>query len=127
MVARGAWDGWADESALVDVDGARLSHSAVTIRLLEGKEFFDAYRAAEARTTTRFVEHRDAALTQQRAALVAVLVAYLGATGVAAARTVVRRRRLRRTLLAPIAEVLGTIGSLRSGDLTARASATGVE
>lgn len=126
MLARTAWESWADRARSLDRSGVEASRPEMAALLRTGKELFDAYRSADARATERIVAHRDGALVQQRASLLAVLTAYLAVTAVAGVRAARRKKRVARTLLAPIGDVLATIDALRAGDLTARSPRSGV-
>ena len=126
MVARSAWESWADEVESLDVRGAEVSRAEMTVMLRTGEELFDAYRVADARATDRVVAHRDAALVQQRVTLLVVLTAYLGVTTAAGVNAARRKKRLGRTLLQPIGDLLAMIDALRAGDLTARSRRSGV-
>ena len=126
MVARAAWEMWAQEAAGLTVGADDRTDGHLAVFLLEGKELFDDFRLADARGTEPIVAHRDRAIQHQKWALVAVLGAYVLVTAVSAERALRRRRRLTTTVLDPIEELLTTIGALRSGDLTARPAATGV-
>lgn len=125
MLARQAWQAWADD-VVGEETISGLTPDATTRVLLEGKELFDAYRVADERATGTVVAHRDQALRDERSALVASLVASLVTVATAGVAATHRRRRIVRTVVRPVDEVLATIESLRSGDLSARVPCTGV-
>ncbi|NMM17711.1 MAG: hypothetical protein HHJ14_11475 [Cellulomonas sp.] len=69
LVARAAWDSWAQDAAQRDQASSPVSPAALTQFLLDGKALFDVYRAADARAMQTFTQRRDHALTDQRTAL----------------------------------------------------------
>ncbi|MDF2967541.1 MAG: diguanylate cyclase [Nocardioidaceae bacterium] len=120
------WEEWATQARAMKASPADRSSGRLSAFLLEGKELFDDYRSAQEPTTEYFSAQRDDAITDQRNALILVMVATLGLLLVAASLALQRGRRLRRTVTAPLDRLSTTIGSLRSGDLSARTSASGV-
>lgn len=126
MRAADLWHAWADRAVVRQVADRDPSTASLSPVLLEDKTLFDSYRAAETRAADLIIGDRDRALAHQRLALLTLPLSFLVATAVAGARARMRRRQLARTLLEPIHRVLGTIGALRSGDLSVRGSATGV-
>ena len=126
MVARAAWEMWAQEAADLVVGADDRTDGHLKVFLLEGKELFDEFRLADERGTTPIVALRDRAIDHQRWALVGVLGTYVLVTAVAAERALRRRRQLATTVLGPIEGLLTTIDALRAGDLAARPTATGV-
>ncbi|WP_182112541.1 MULTISPECIES: diguanylate cyclase [unclassified Actinotalea] len=126
MLARQAWQSWADDV----VDGttriSALTPAATTRLLLAGKDLFDVYRAADTVTIDTVVEQRNAALVAQRGALVAGMGGSVVTVTGAAALATRRRRRLTSAVIAPVDELLRTIDALREGDLSARVPVTGI-
>ena len=126
LLARQEWQTWASEAAQKRFTPAQHTDGALSTFLLEGKDLFDTYRTRDTISTTAIRARRTEALARQRDALVAVLVSYLVLLGGSAVITHRRRRRLQTVVLEPIADLHQTIGRLRDGDLTARASDTSV-
>ncbi|MGV8978609.1 MAG: diguanylate cyclase [Cellulomonas sp.] len=126
MRAADLWHAWADQAVAQRYSDLERSTGALSPVLIQDKTLFDAYRAAQARAADLILGDRDQALTHQRIALLALPLTFLVAAGAAGARARMRRRQLARTILEPIHRVLGAIGALRAGDLSVRASATGV-
>ncbi|MBX9244228.1 CHASE3 domain-containing protein, partial [Actinotalea ferrariae] len=126
MLARQAWQTWADGVVAGDIRLSKLTPAATTATLLDGKELFDAYRDADLRATGAVVERRNEALADQRTALHVAMGSSLVTVAGAALFAARRRRHLTRAVIEPVAEVLTTIDALRGGDLGARVPATGV-
>ena len=126
LVAQHEWSQWADRAAAWQVSDEERQRGDLTEFLFRGKERFDNYRTAEHRVTSYLVARRDQAIDGQRVALLTALLATLGMLAACGVHARFRRRRLERTLLRPMTQLLDTIRSLRSGDLFARSSATGV-
>ncbi|MBA2638515.1 MAG: diguanylate cyclase [Nocardioidaceae bacterium] len=126
LLTRQAWQAWAEQAATTDVSEAGFASRRLEALLLEGKQKFDAYRSVELRSTDAIVSHRDQALAAQKVALIAMLAAYLVVLAAAAVLAARRKRRLERSVLQPVRQVLETIDSLRSGDLSARSTPTGL-
>ncbi|QNN54454.1 diguanylate cyclase [Nocardioides mesophilus] len=124
LLARADFERWAARAA--DVVPAEQSRSELVDFLREGKASFDAYRAADARSTSLILDRRAAAVAAQRTALVTVMFCYLFVligTGLLALR---RRRQLQDDVVVPVDRLLDTIAALNDGDLTARARVSGV-
>jgi diguanylate cyclase (GGDEF)-like protein len=125
LLTQQVWASWAHEAAGKDIDDARRTGTLDEF-LVDGTELFDPYKVAQADLTDAMAAERDHALALQRTALVGMLVVTLLLLGSAAAFAQRRRRRLRRTVTKPLRRLLGTIGDLRSGDLTVRSARTDV-
>ena len=126
LLARQEWERWEDRAAAFEVTPADRTSGRLTALLDVGKRHFTEYEAAEQISTDYIVSQRDEAVSQQRAALVAALLAtllLLAGSGVLAAR---RDRRLQRSVVAPLTLLLATIRSLREGDLSSRSQPSGV-
>jgi len=126
LLERQAWEVWAAQARRMQVTEVDRTSRELTNFLLEGKGLFDSYRSAYEVSTGLIIAERDRALAAQKVALIAVLVAYLVFLGTAAAIAIRRRRRLDSSVLQPVRQVLSTIDSLRSGDLSARSARTGL-
>ncbi len=126
MLARQTWEQWADRAAAMRVSETQRVNGRLSEFLLEGKRLFDVYRAAHEASIEEIVQHRDQALSTQWQALVAVLITHLLVLGGAGTLAALRRRRLDRSVLQPVRQVLSTIDALRSGDLAARSAPTGL-
>lgn len=118
------WDRWADRAARWQPD--QHTPGQLLTFLHRDKSLFDVYREAAATSTAYAVARRDEAIAHERLALVTSLLVSLVMLAAAAVHTFQRRRRLQRAVLQPINELTATIRSLRSGDLSARTSGTGV-
>jgi len=121
-----AWEEWATRASAMKVSDADRSSGRLSAFLVEGDDLFDDYRSAQEPTTAYFSAQRDDALTDERNALIVRMVATGALLLVAAALAVQRGRHLRRKVTAPLERLSETIGSLRSGDLSARTPASGV-
>lgn len=121
-----AWEEWATRASAMKVSDADRNSGRLSDFLVEGNALFDSYRNAQEPTTQYFSDQRDDALTDERDALVVRMVATGALLFVAAALALQRGRRLRRTVTAPLERLSETIASLRSGDMSARTSASGV-
>ncbi len=126
LLARQRWQVWATRAAGMTLTDQQRTDGTLTRFLLDGKALFDTYRVSETRSTDQIRQQRTAALARQATALVISLVSYLLLLAVAGFVTVRRRRRLRSTILEPIANLHDTVAQIRSGDLAARAQPTGV-
>jgi diguanylate cyclase (GGDEF)-like protein len=126
LLARQEWQDWASRAAAKRFTPAQRFDGTLTRFLLEGKTLFDAYRAKDQVSTTAIRDRRTEALERQNTALIVVFVSYLLLLGAAGAITARRRRRLQETVLVPIEDLHQTIGRLRDGDLSARATSTSV-
>jgi diguanylate cyclase (GGDEF)-like protein len=126
LVAQREWSKWADRASRWRVSDEERNDGELAQFLFRGKERFDNYRAAEEDVTAYLVGRRDQAIDGERVALVTALLATLAMLAAGGVHTRLRRRRLERTLLRPMTQLLTTIRSLRSGDLSARSSSTGV-
>ncbi|MGV8973369.1 MAG: diguanylate cyclase [Rhodoglobus sp.] len=120
MVAREGWQSWANRAEAMRVTEAQRSSGVLTLFLIEGKGSFDTYRQAEAQSTAFISARRDEAMDRQRMALLAIPLALVLVTAVVGARARFRRRRLTRTVLAPLTGLLTTIEALGAGNLAAR-------
>jgi signal transduction histidine kinase/CheY-like chemotaxis protein/HPt (histidine-containing phosphotransfer) domain-containing protein len=93
--------------------------------LLEGKQLFDEYRAAESRAEAAADQlERD---TEQRQMLLLVLAVLLELALLAVVATLLRRQfvRLREDVVAPVQGLVATIDQLRQGQLDARPQPAG--
>lgn len=126
LLERQAWEVWAGKARQMQRNELGRTNEGLTDFLLRGKGLFDSYRSAYEVSTGLIIAERDRALAAQKVALIAVLVSYLVVLGAAAAIALRRRRRLESSVLQPIRQVLSTIDSLRSGDLSARSTRTGL-
>ncbi len=126
LVAQHEWGEWADRAARWEVSPQERSDGRLTDFLFRGKERFDSYRAAARDVTAYLVARRDQAIDGERVAVLTALLATLAMLAAGGVHTRLRRRRLERTLLRPMTRLLHTIRSLRSGDLSARSTSTGV-
>jgi len=126
MRAADLWHAWADQAATQRFTDLERSTGVLSPILVQDANLFDAYRTTEARAAGLIIGDRDRALADQRVALLALPLVFLVTTGLAWARARTRRRHLARTILEPIERLLATLGALRSGDLSARTSTTGV-
>jgi len=120
------WHAWAQNASGWLVDDEDRSTGRVTDVLVRGKDLFDAYRLAEQTSTANIVAKRDHALQVQRAALGTSLAATLFVLALAGLQAARRRRRLERTIITPMDQLLATIRTLHAGDLWARVEPTGV-
>jgi diguanylate cyclase (GGDEF)-like protein len=127
LLARQRWQEWASDAATKTYSPTQRVDGTLTSFLLKGKGLFDSYRAAENRSAKAILERREAALEFQNYALVVVLLSYLVLLAVTGALTIRRRRRLQRTVVAPVAALHKTVTRLRTGDLSARAEPSAVE
>ncbi len=127
LLARQRWQEWASKAAIRKYSTEQLGDGTLTTFLLKGKALFDSYRVAENRSAGAIRARRAEALALQKQALLFVLLSYLVLLTATGALTVRRRRMLQRTVIAPITGLHGTIGRLRSGDLSARAEPSSVE
>ena len=126
LLAQHEWNQWASQAARWRVTSGERNNGVLTRFLYRGKQLFDRYRLAEGDATAYLVATRDRAVAGQRTALFLVLLATLGMLAAGGVHTRIRRRRLERQVLHPTTQLLETIGTLRSGDLSARSAATGV-
>lgn len=127
LFARQRWQEWASKAATRTYSTAQRGDGTLTAFLLQGKGLFDSYRVAENRSASAIRDRRAQALTQQNRALMVVLLSYLVLLATTGTLTVRRRRKLQRTVIAPITGLHETIGRLRDGDLSARAEPSSVE
>ena len=118
--ASGRWQDWAQRAAVTELTPEQRTDGTLRRLLLEGKRSFDAYRVAEDRTITDIRGQRSEALLHQHNALVVTLLSYLALFAVCGALTLRRQRRLRATILRPVADLHRTVAALRAGDLSAR-------
>jgi diguanylate cyclase (GGDEF)-like protein len=126
LVAQLEWNEWADRASKWRVSRQERNDGELTDFLFRGKERFDNYRRAEEHATAYLVARRDQAIRHERIALFAALLATLLMLAAGGVHTRLRRRRLERSILRPMTQLLTTIRSLRSGNLSARSTATGV-
>ena len=126
LVARQRWQEWATEASGTRFSAAQREDGTLTMFLLRGKTLFDDYRSTDQASTSLIRQRRSEALTLQNRAVVLVFASYLVLLAASGVATVRRGRRLRHVVLQPIDDLHHTIGRLREGDLTARASATTV-
>ncbi len=126
LLAQDEWDDWARQAQRMRVDQPDRRGTKLLTFLYRGKALFDVYRAADTRATSYVVAQRDRAIRRERTALVVALLANLAMMAVGAVHTVLRRRRLERSVQRPMSELLETLGALRSGHLAAEAPTTGV-
>lgn len=93
--------------------------------LLAGKALFDKYRAASDAVNSRL----DADVVAERSSQYAVVLTALGIVGATLAATIVVARRQNRALRAavvePLSDLLSTMRTVTSGDLTARPAGIG--
>jgi diguanylate cyclase (GGDEF)-like protein len=93
--------------------------------LLRGKTLFDEYRAANNAVNAQV----DIDISAERSAQYAVILIALGIVGMTLAATIVVARRQHRALRAavvePLSDLLSTMRTLASGDLTARPTGVG--
>ena len=126
VVAAQAWREWGQRAASMHVREGDRTSGRLTEFLLVGKDLFDQYRVEQDESTTYITAERDQAISDQRNALIAVLVTTLALLAFAGTLALRRGRRLRRTVARPMRQLLATIGALGSGDLSARSARTGV-
>jgi diguanylate cyclase (GGDEF)-like protein len=126
LITRERWQAWATEAARMQVRDRQRADGALSDFLLTGKRIFDEYRLADRASTTLLREHRTAAVRHQKTVTQLTLTAYLLLLGITAVLAVRRRRRLDHDVVQPFETLLGTIGSIQGGDLTARSARTGV-
>jgi diguanylate cyclase (GGDEF)-like protein len=93
--------------------------------LLAGKALFDEYRTANNAVTARL----DADVIAERSAQYALVLIALGIVGATLAATIVVARRqnrgLRAAVVEPLSDLLSTMRTVASGDLTARPAGIG--
>ena len=123
MAAR--MDAWSEQWAEPTARGMPVEGEALRRHLDRDKELFDAYRQAEAAAENRADALRQEAESRQIAALGIGLAAELVVLLVAAAVVIRQFRRLRGGIVEPVEELLGTMGRIRDGDLSARSSVQG--
>ncbi len=126
LVARERWQAWAARAGGTRLEPRERADGTLTLFLLEGKELFDDYRAADTVSLELIKERRDAALAGQTRAILGTLLSYLvlllGTGGI----FLRRRRRAEVRLLAPVRSLLARIEALQRGDLSVRSEPTDV-
>lgn len=123
-LAQEAWlNGWAAPTLQSDAPAGDLAELDAV--LAAGKVLFDDYRAAQERALADVARRRDAAVVQERNAMIlwAVAEGIVCAAMLAVSRR--EKRQLSASVVAPLEDLLATIGRIRDGDLAARPSAGG--
>ena len=119
---------WFDQWAAPAVEGHEGRDPAqLAAFVAQGKTLFDAYRLQHQRLTTAVDERRDVASDREGIALgvgAALDLVVLLATALIARR---QSRRLEAAVVAPVDDILDTIGRVRDGDLNARPTPQGPE
>ena len=126
LLARERWDAWATRASSRRFGSRADDRVELTGFLLQGKDLFDGYRAADRASTAVMQSRRDTDVRRQPLALGIVFLSYLVVLIGAGAVTLRSRRRLRSSVLEPIDRLLDRIGSLRTGDLSGRTVVSGV-
>lgn len=116
---------WLDQWASVALIGPPSDPPAFSAFLRQGKNLFDAYRVTEQALVDR-VEAERAALSRREGDVLMLMPVVLVVMGSALVIvTVVERRRFRRVLLGPVAEILQTTDRIANRELDSRANVNG--
>lgn len=116
-VAQVAWlEGWVDRALDLGRAGGDDGPEGDEL-LVDGKELFDRYRAADAELEARLLEDRDRALDQQDDAIARTALLALAVTALAAVASLRWASQLRRRLGSAIDEVQDQLGRIRAGHL----------
>ena len=125
-LAQQAWtDRWAMPA--LDLDPMSLDRAELGERLRAGRVLFDDYRTAQSQVAGRFIELRDDALDQQRVVLLRWLTFVSLVLGATLGAALVQSRRLVRSIVDPVADVVATMERVAGGDLAARPRGDGPE
>lgn len=119
-LAQAAWlDGWVDQALALGRAGGDAGPEGDEL-LVDGKELFDRYRAADAELEARLFRERDRALDQQDDAIARTALLALVLVAVAAVTSLRWATGLRRRLGAAMDEVQEQLLRIRAGDLAPR-------
>ncbi len=118
---------WATKWAAPALNQPPAGPTALVAFLDQGRALFDAYRRSE-QTLLDKVEAERATLSRRAGDSLAIMLAVIVVIGGALiAVTLVERRRFRRLLLRPLAEILATTDRIANHELAARARVDGPE
>ncbi|MCU1375408.1 MAG: hypothetical protein JWO68_2694 [Actinomycetia bacterium] len=123
-LAQQAWiNGWAVETARLDPSS--LSEAEVDRQLTRGKALFNDYRRVQGAVMDRLSRAGIAAQDEQRQVLAGWFVVQAALLGGSLALARNYRRRLVRSVVDPVADLLATMDRIAVGDLDARPTGEG--